>query len=292
MAKTEVHNAIVTRNTDPDLGVALRGGIFFEAAGLFDGEFPIPAFPCFPFASQLADGKEGGAGMFFVPQVGDEVEIVLLADDGTEDPDDIENVEPRWRCMIYSKAADIPDEFKVNYTKRMGWKTNSGHILLFDDTVDKSFAQLKTGKGHNFILDETKDLQRALLETIKKHKLLFDDTNEIIEFAHFVGTLFKIDKDGNWIETVIKDKTITIGGDETTTTTGDRTHTAANHTIDTVGDIKLGSNAAAEQLILGNIFQTLYNAHSHIGNLGIPTGSPITLMASTELASRNFTELG
>ena len=73
MAKKEVHRAIVTRNTDDDEGLRLRGAIYFNAPTLFDGEFPIPAQPCFPFASA------NGAGMFWVPQVGDEIEVQILS---------------------------------------------------------------------------------------------------------------------------------------------------------------------------------------------------------------------
>lgn len=164
MAKKEIHNAIVTRNTDDDLGVGLRGGIFFEAATLFDGEYPLPAYPCFPFASAK------GAGMFFVPKVGDELEIEIAVNDGSHDTSDVELPEPRWRCMIYSKNADIDAEFKINYPFRMGWKTNSGHILVFDD---------KEGE-------------------------------EYIKFAHKLGTQFEILKDGSWTEKVVKNKTVKI----------------------------------------------------------------------------------
>ncbi len=59
----EIHNAIVTRNTDEDLGTDLRGAVFFNAPGLFEGEYPLPAFPCFPFASV-------NAGFFVVSSIG------------------------------------------------------------------------------------------------------------------------------------------------------------------------------------------------------------------------------
>lgn len=179
MAKTEVHNAIVTRNIDPALGSALRGSVFFNAPTLFEGEFPLPAAPCFPFAS------DKGAGIFFVPQVGDEIEVVILSDDGSFDTSDVELPEPRWRCMLYSDAADIAEEFQSNYTKTMGWKTNSGHILLFDDTEGEEFLRL----------------------------------------AHKIGTILEIDKEGSWFETIVKDKiaeiaenfTINVGKDLTIT---------------------------------------------------------------------------
>lgn len=163
MAKKEVHNAIVTRNTDNDLGDKIRGAVFFNAPSLFDGEYPIPAEPSFPFASAK------GAGFFVVPKVGDEIEVEIQVDDG-RGTDDVENPEPRWRCMVYSNAADIDAIFKTNYPFRMGWKSNSGHYLLFDDK----------------------------------------DSEEMLQIFHKKGTNFLIDKDGSWLEKIVKNKVIEI----------------------------------------------------------------------------------
>lgn len=267
MAKPEIHNGIVTRNIQADNAstLLLRGSVFFEAPTLFKGEYPLPAEPCFPFAS-----SPNGAGFFVVPKVGDEIEIIVLVDDPNEpyDSSDAELPEPRWRCMVYSDAADIAEEFKKNYPFRMGWKSNSGHFLVFDDFSGE----------------------------------------ELVQLFHKIGTQFTWDFEGNWLEDVKKDKTVkivgirdtdvggneikTIGGDEDHDTTGDRTHTAANHNVVTAGDIKLGSLGSAENLVLGLAFKTLYNAHMHIGNLGAPTGAPLVPLGASELASRQFTEIG
>lgn len=191
MSTKEIHNAIVVRNTDDDEGLKLRGAVFFNAPTLFSGEFPEPAFPCFPFASS------NGAGMFYVPKVDDEIEIEIEVDDGTDDTTDIELPEPRYRCMIYSDEADIDAIFKVNYPFRMGWKSNSGHYLLFDDS-----------KG-----------------------------NELVKLFHTIGTFIEMDKDGNYIENVIKDKTSTVGGNITEIVEGDITKLIAGDlTQQLVGD--------------------------------------------------------
>jgi hypothetical protein len=162
MAKREIYSAIVTRNVDDDLGTNLRGAIFFEAPSLFEGEYPVPAYPCFQFASN------NNAGFFFVPKVGDEIEIEMYVDDKTDpyDTTDVELPEPRWRCMIYSDAADIDDNFKTNYPFRMGWKSNSGNIFFFDDT----------------------------------------EGEELIRMAHKFGTRFDFDQFGNWVEFIVRDK--------------------------------------------------------------------------------------
>lgn len=131
MARSETHNAIVTRNVpnESDDVTNLRGAVFFEAKTLFEGEYPEPALPCFPFASN------NGAGMFWVPKPGDEIEVLILVDDENNpyDTSDIEVPEPRYVCMIYNDVNEVDEEFLFNYPNRMGWKTNSGHLLLFDD---------------------------------------------------------------------------------------------------------------------------------------------------------------
>lgn len=281
MAIKEIHNAIVTRNTDLDKGTSLRGAVFFEAKTLFDGEFPIPAEPCFPFAS------ENGAGFFVVPKVGDEIEIEIEADDGTDDTTDIELPEPRWRCMVYSDAADIDERFKENYPNRSGWKTPSGHFLLFDDKEGEEFFELLSSKGHIIKMDDKKG-------------------NESILIQHLVGTGFLIDKDGTLIEVIKKDRITGIGGDkaeiivgdetkmiignETVTTSLIREHTAFSHVIAASTTIQIGSSGATENLVLGLQFTMLYNAHQHIGNLGIPSGPPIMPMTAAQLATKVFTE--
>ncbi|MDP2361599.1 MAG: phage baseplate assembly protein V [bacterium] len=53
--------------------------------------------------------------------------------------------------------------------------------------------------------------------------------------------------------------------------------------------VELGA-AAAEQLILGNTFQSLFNAHQHIGNVGVPTSTPIAPLTGQELSNTSRTE--
>ena len=57
------------------------------------------------------------------------------------------------------------------------------------------------------------------------------------------------------------------------------------------GKITIGSSGASEPLVLGTAFKTLYNAHNHIGNAGVPTGTPIIPMSASEISANHFTEL-
>jgi hypothetical protein len=53
--------------------------------------------------------------------------------------------------------------------------------------------------------------------------------------------------------------------------------------------IELGSQAT-EALIKGNTFQAIFNAHTHIGNLGAPTGPPIVPLNGSELSTVTKTQ--
>ena len=53
--------------------------------------------------------------------------------------------------------------------------------------------------------------------------------------------------------------------------------------------VHLGTSAA-EQVILGNTFQSLFNTHQHIGNMGAPTSKPIAPLTGQELSNTSRTE--
>lgn len=279
MSKKEIHNAIVTRNTDTNLGVNLRGAIFFEAPTLFEGEYPLPAYPCFQWASK------DGAGFFVVPKVDDEIEIEIEVDDGSFDTTDVELPEPRWRCMIYSDAADIDDIFKENYPFRMGYKSNSGHYWLMDDTEDNQFFSLFSSKGHQLTFSDIKDNEHVLLKTVSGHQILLDDKNDKILFTHNNGTKYEIDTNGDWLEEVIRNKVenilndynltidnnynITVGGKKTINVTGDCELTCSNAKVTASSKVEV-TGATIE--LNGNTGKVVTDATSPY--IDLITGSP------------------
>lgn len=150
--KFERHSAVVTRNEDDDLGIQARGAVFFQADTLIEGkEYPDPAEPNFPYAGaplKTKNGNEetGSAGFFWLPEPGDFIEVEL--------EDAVDHPNPRYDLMFYNKVNDIAREFKKNYTKRMGWKSKSGHILLFDDTKDQEVLNLEHSFGSRLRIDK------------------------------------------------------------------------------------------------------------------------------------------
>jgi len=155
----EYHFAIVTRNDGDKLKAKARGSVFFKSDTLTNGtEWPEPAQPSFPLAGQK------GEGFFWVPQVGDQIEIEI--DKASE------HQVPKYIRGIYSSVDEVPKEFSENYPFRMGWRTRAGHILLFDNKEDalmvKFLHVIGTGFEWNKDGDEIKTIIRDLKETIKR----------------------------------------------------------------------------------------------------------------------------
>ena len=55
--------------------------------------------------------------------------------------------------------------------------------------------------------------------------------------------------------------------------------------IDAANTIELGKGAI-EKLVLGDSFMALFNAHTHIGNLGAPTTPPVVPMTPAQLSQK------
>ena len=190
---------------------------------------------------------------------------------------------PRKRGTKKSEGISKKGEFRG-----IEWNINKdGEFILTyqsDRGPDGKFKRSDTGptvikidkEGRFSITDNQEQLIR-IDRVSKKIQIVTKENFEI-----FVGKDYK--------KAVAANSSIGITGNETVLTNGDRFHSAANHVLTGGGTIKIGSAGAAENLVLGVAFQTLYNNHSHIGNLGIPTGNPLQLLSATELSQKNFTE--
>jgi hypothetical protein len=294
------------------MGLLLRGAVFFNAPDLFDGEYPLPAYPEFQFASL------NNAGVFFVPKVNDEIEVEINVDDGGFDTTDVELPEPRYRAMIYSDANDINEVFQTNYPNRMGWVSNKGHYWIMDDTDDEEVFHIYSSNGHKIELNDTLNESEIIIETAeKKHNLKFiehagesriqletenglilefNDTDDKITLSHQNGTKLNIESNGDWLEDIIKDKVIeiannlnlnigadateSVGGEKTIDVTGNCTiNVGGNAKIDATGntDIKAGGIAKVEAPLvhLNGSASPATSVQSHSGVIDLITGAPI-----------------
>lgn len=121
----------------------------------------------------------------------------------------------------------------------------NAHIIVYDTVTD--------GKLKIFFTQE-----KGLMLDYKESQInIKPDKSIVIQNASKNGKLEMLD-DGNM--NITESKTITIK--------------AENVIIDQAKSIELGKGAK-EPVILGESFLTLFNAHTHLGNLGAPTSPPL-----------------
>lgn len=129
----EIHVGEVSGLKDPEK----RGRLKVKFQTIFEGEYPEWVDPCFPFAGS-------NCGWFFVPPIGTAVECEVYRGKG---PDvSIDTPKVRWRAPLYNRVDSIPEEFRDRYPYSMGFKSPSGHVLVFDDMESREFILLGHAK--------------------------------------------------------------------------------------------------------------------------------------------------
>lgn len=119
---------------------------------------------------------------------------------------------------------------------------------------------LGTEKGSELPRSEGKNAapQLSILRTKAGHRIVMDDHGEIVILANGNDrSEIRLTKSG---EVIVKATTI-----------------------------KLGSNNAAEPLVLGNLFQKFFDAHTHPTGVG-PSGPPVMRLPNSLLSSHHTTE--
>lgn len=183
----EYHIGIVTRNIQKASGSTtpeqtakvssqeLVGAIYFKAETLYDGEYPIPALPSFDFVSQ------NSSGFFWVPKVGDT--LVIEMDISVDLPN------PTYVSCLYTKDNPLHRDFKKHYPWRMGWITNSGHRLIFDDMASEETVRLEHKFGQYLFFDKDGSIELFGRKVTKR-----DETDEEKDEFEKDWFKFKLDR--------------------------------------------------------------------------------------------------
>jgi uncharacterized protein involved in type VI secretion and phage assembly len=149
---------------------------------------------------------------------------------------------------VNGRKADEEQDEKI-------FRTKGGHQLLLRDTLQKTEVELTTSGGHHLALrDRQKDggSPAISLKTTGGHQLELDDDAGTVSLT-------------------------TSGGQSVKLEAGKVTVTATQVTL-SAAKVELGTGAA-QSVILGEAFQTLFNAHVHTSPpTGGPTSPPVTPM--------------
>lgn len=122
------------------------------------------------------------------------------------------------------------------------------------------------------------------------------ETDGSFQINHSTIT-FRLDKNGTATLTANTDVDINATGDVNVVTKGDTTVQCTNATVTASANATIDGKAvllgkdAADAVIKGNTFKTMYDSHTHSnGNLGSPTGPPLIPMDPSALSEKVETE--
>lgn len=190
--------------------------------------------------------------------------------------------EGRARIRVYSihddlVAGDIPWAYPKNKSLFFGQEGKAGSISIpkVGSIVAVKFDNGNPYSPEYFAIHElAQDVKDELnTEYDGSHIILFDGDQEL-------KLWFSV---GKGLTISVKGASINLAPDNLITVTTD------NKVVVDSPNIELGTGAL-EAVIKGETFQRLFNAHTHIGNLGAPTSIPTVLLNGSELSNITKTQ--
>jgi uncharacterized protein involved in type VI secretion and phage assembly len=189
-----------------------------------------------------------GYGAFFVPEKGDEVLVAFIHGDMRM---------PVILGGLYNGNDKPPTHRSASQDQKM-IRTKGKHELLFDDTKGSERVQVKSNSGHTVDLNDFQ--KKVTVQSSGGQTVVMDDAAKTITMT-------------------TNGKTVTVNG-----TSGEIKFSGMTIVCDGQS-VKLGGAAAAQSLILGELFMVLFNAHVHPCTApGAPSLPPVTPMTPAMLS--------
>ncbi len=164
---------------------------------------------------------------------------------------------PEYSALAHV-SEELTAEIKESYT--------NAHSLMYDTVTEGAVKVFFTEK-------------KGLMLDYKKNTINIKP-DESIEIKNAGGDVIVLTKDGNLTIKVRKD--VNVECQNATVKASQKAHLSSPK-------VELGTSAT-EAVIKGDTFQKLFNNHTHIGNLGAPTGPPIVPLSGLELSKVSKTE--
>ncbi|MDA5558506.1 phage baseplate assembly protein V [Shimia sp. MMG029] len=211
----------------------------------------------------VAYGGGENYGILAVPPVGSQVLAEFLEGDPSS---------PVWTGTFWRAPAEMPAEYTGQTTKIL--KTESGHVLSFEDQDGEEAVTLRSSAQAEVVLDP--DGGMALTDAGGAKVVIDAAANEItVEDAH-----------GNAI--VLSSSGITctdINGNEIKASAGGVDVKSAA-VVNIEGSQVTVAGAGGEPLIKGATFLSMFNSHTHATGAG-PSGPPIPPLTPAVLTTKS-----
>jgi hypothetical protein len=229
------------------------GRVKIKVYGKFD-TIPTEDMPWAYPGNNNSGGSPSGGGFFSVPKLGSVVSVKF-------DNGNIYHPEYFFNQKI---SDEVKSEIEGSYP--------NAHVIVFDTVTEGSLKIFFT---------EQKGLMLDYKETQINVK---PDKSIDIHTASGKSKIELLD-DGKLNITNATDITIKCDTKISITSANETTIKCDKLIIDHASTIELGKGAT-EKVILGDKFMTLFNSHTHIGNVGAPTSPPIKPMTPAELSQK------
>lgn len=254
MKLTEKHVAVVADNKDPEhkLRIKVKCAAVMGHEDVVLNEWILPKLTW---------------GFVVVPDIGEQVEIEMVAKSDTEDfPGQafIDTPEIRWTGTRFQGPAAYDEMFTTNYGKRRGFVTPAGHILMFDDTKGREKINLvwhsAEGKYAMISMDETGSIIVAnqsgsmlYLNAETKEASLIDENGNSISTGE--SGVKMVDRAGDYVELNADSKMVQVQASA----------------------VYVGGLTGTDPGVLANKLLAVFRTHVHptgVGPSGPPTEAP------------------
>jgi hypothetical protein len=218
-----------------------------------------------------------------------------------QDPD----FEGKVKVRVFGKFDDVADEdlpwARPSTRSTGGSATGSGFhsVPKVESVIGINFDNGDIYEPEYFFIQHVSDELKAEIQNsyANAQSLIYDTVTEggvKVFFTEEKGLMFdykqtqiNIKPDNSMTVINPNGDSIVLNNDGTVVITTSKQATVKSPAvvIDAANTIELGKGAI-EKLVLGDSFMALFNAHTHIGNLGAPTTPPVLPMTPAQLSQK------
>ncbi len=211
----------------------------------------------------VAYGGGTDFGVLFVPPVGAQVLAEFLEGDPSA---------PVWAATFWRQNSEMPKEYQGPTTKIV--KTESGHVLTFEDEDKKEQVTLHSAQGAEIVMDPKGSI--ALTDKGGAKVVLDADKGEItIE-----------DANGNSLVMSSSGITCTDASGNEIKATSSGIDLKSSAVVNIEGSSVTIAGAGGEPLIKGSTFLSMFNSHTHVTGVG-PSGPPVPPLTPAVLTTKS-----
>jgi hypothetical protein len=218
------------------------------------------ALPCLPY------GGGTGFGFLMVPPAGSQVVAEFLEGDISS---------PLWTGTFWRQASELPEE-QAGKPEIKVLKTESGHVLTFDDTDGAETVTL------------TSAAQAVLLLDADGAILLTDQAGSKVTLDAAASQIVVEDANGNSITLSSGGITCADANGNEITTSGSGLAIKSAAVISIEGSMVAIAGTGGEPLVKGSTFLSMFNSHIHTAAApGSPTSPPVVPLTPAVLTTKS-----